>query len=163
MKYAIGAVPKRLLCLMLLGFAVALNAQDNDTRIESEDTRHIKSKHSVELTVERAKRIAEHSELKVFGVIDHARNAADVGLELLPAQLMVFGNPVVGTELMNANPLIGLDLPLKLLVWEDPQGVVWISYSSAEAMQKRHNLQDYAEQFQNTEQLLKDLGQKAGQ
>ena len=147
------------LCLLLLCYTAILNAQ---TRIESEHTQHIKSKHSVELTVERAKRIAEHSELKVFGVIDHAKNAADVDMEMLPAQLIVFGNPTVGTELMNTNPLIGLDLPLKLLVWEDREGVVWISYNSAEAMQKRHNLPEHNEQFNNIKRLLKELAQEAG-
>ena len=84
-------------------------------------------------------------------------------MELLPTQLLVFGNLAVDTELMQANPLIGLDLPLKLLVWEDRNGVVWISYSSAEAMQKRHNLSDeYTKQFRDTEALLKDLAQAVG-
>ncbi len=156
----IGIVPNLILGLLLLGFIPAADAQ---TRIESEHTRHIKSKHSVELTVERAKRIAEHNELRVFGVIDHAQNAADAGMALLPTQLLVFGNSAVGTELMQANPLIGLDLPLKLLVWEDRGGVVWISYSSAEAMQKRHNLLEHNKQFRDTETLLKDLAQAAGQ
>ena len=160
MTPATNAVPSLLLCLTLFGLAAALDAQ---TRIESEHTLHIKSKHSVELTVERAKRIAEHNELRVFGVIDHAQNAADAGMELLPAQLIVFGNPSVGTELMNANPLIGLDLPLKLLIWKDKDSVVWISYSSAESMQKRHNLNEYTKQFLETEALLKDLAQAAGQ
>ena len=153
-------IPNLILGLLLFGLIPTADAQD---RIESEHTRHIKSKHSVELTVERAKRIAEHNELRVFGVIDHAQNATDVGMELLPTQLIVFGNPAVGTELMQANPLIGLDLPLKLLVWEDRNGAVWISYSSAEAMQKRHNLLEHTKQFLDTETLLKDLAQAAGQ
>ena len=155
----ISVVSNLILGLLLLGFMPTADAQ---TRIESEHTLHIKSKHSVELTIERAKRIAEHSELKVFGVIDHAQNAADAGMELLPTQLIVFGNLAVDTELIQANPLIGLDLPLKLLVWEDQNGVVWISYSSAEAMQKRHNLSEHTKQFQDTEALLKDLAQAAG-
>ncbi len=159
MILAIGVVPNLILGLLLFGLIPTADAQ---SRIESEHTRHIKSKHSVELTVERAKRIAEHNELKVFGVIDHAQNAADAGMELLPTQLLVFGNLAVDTELMQANPLVGLDLPLKLLVWEDRDGVVWISYSSAEAMQKRHNLSEYTKQFRDTEALLKDLAQAVG-
>lgn len=155
----ISAVPKLLLGLMLLGYAATLHAQ---SFIESEHTRHIKSKHSVALTVERAKRIAEHSELKVFGVIDHTQNAAAGDSEVLATQLMVFSDPAIDTELLQANPLIGLDLPLKLLVWKDRSGVVWISYSSAEAMQNRHKLSDYQEQFNKIEYLLKDLAQQAG-
>ena len=160
MTSSIGVVPKLILCLVLFELSTTAYAQ---SEVGSEYTRHIKSKHSVELTIERAKRIAEHSELKVFGVIDHAQNATAVGMALLPAQLMVFGNPSVDTELIKANPLIGLDLPLKILVWEDHNGIVWISYSSMEAMQKRHKLDKYAEQFGETEYLLKDLAQKAGQ
>ncbi len=156
----ISVVPNLILGLLLFGLIPTASAQD---RIESEYTRHIKSKHSVELTVERAKRIAEHNELRVFGVIDHAQNATDAGMELLPTQLIVFGNPAVGTELMRANRLIGLDLPLKLLVWEDRNGAVWISYSPVEAMQKRHNLPKHTKQFLDTETLLKDLAQAAGQ
>ena len=157
---AIGVVPNLILGLLFFGFIPTADAQ---TRIESEHTLHLKSKYSVELTVERAKRIAEHNELKVFGVIDHAKNAAEADMELLPTQLLVFGNLAVDTELIQANPLIGLDLPLKLLVWEDRDGVVWISYSSAEAMQKRHNLSDeYTKQFRDTEALLKDLAQAVG-
>lgn len=159
MTSAIGAVPKLLLCLILSGIVATLNAQ---TRVESEYTRHIKSRHSVELTVERAKRITEHNGFKVFGVIDYAKNATDIDMKLLPAQLLVFGNPVVATELMNANPLIGLDLPLKLLVWEDRNGVIWISYSPAEFLRKRHKLDEYSAQFSDTERLLKDLAQEAG-
>ena len=160
----IGVVPNLrlnlILGLLLFGLIPTADAED---RIESEHTQHIKSKYSVELTVERAKRIAEHNELRVFGVIDHAQNTTDTGMKLLPTQLIVFGNPTVGTELMRANRLIGLDLPLKLLVWEDRNGVVWISYSSAEAMQKRHNLPEHTKQFLDTETLLKDLAQAAGQ
>ena len=155
-----GVVPSLILGLLLLGLIPIADAQ---SRIESEYTQHMKSKHSVDLTIERAKRIAEHNELRVFGVIDHAQNATDDGMELLPTQLIVFGNPTIGAELMQANPLVGLDLPLKLLIWEDRNGVVWISYSSAEAMQKRHNLLGYTKQFRNIETLLKDLAQAAGQ
>ena len=134
MTYAISAVSNLLLYWILLGCIAPLNAQ---SIIESEHTLHIKSKHSVALTVERAKRIAEHSELKVFGVIDYNQVATAAGTTLLPAQLMVFGDSEIDAELLAANPLIGLDLPFKLLVWEDRRGVVWISYSSVEAMQKR--------------------------
>lgn len=122
----------------------------------SDGMRHVKSRHAVEITVERAKRMLEHHGLRVFGVIDHAANAKQAGLELPPTQLLVFGNPKGGTPLMRANRLIAADLPMKLLVWEDADGVVWISYNEAAYLQKRHHLDDHAKQFAQIARLLED-------
>lgn len=119
---------------------------------------HVKSRHNIADTVERAKRMLEHQGFRVFGVIDHADNARKAGLELPPTQLLVFGNPEGGTPLMHANRLIGIDLPLKLLVWEDAAGVVWISYNDAAFLQKRHRLDGQKQAFGNMARLLKDLG-----
>ena len=119
--------------------------------------RHVKSRHAVEITVERAKRMLEHHGFRVFGVIDHADNAKQAGLELPPTQLLVFGNPKGGTPLMRANRLIGVDLPMKLLVWEDGNGSVWISYNEAAYLQKRHHLDDRAKQFAQIARLLEDV------
>lgn len=124
----------------------------------SDGMHHVKSRHNIADTVERAKRMLEHQGLRVFGVIDHADNARKAGLELPPTQLLVFGNPEGGTPLMHANRLIGIDLPLKLLVWEDAAGVVWISYNDAAFLQKRHRLDGRKQAFGNMARLLKDLG-----
>lgn len=124
----------------------------------SDGMHHVKSRHNIADTVERAKRMLEHQGLRVFGVIDHADNARKAGLELPPTQLLVFGNPEGGTPLMRANRLIGIDLPLKLLVWEDAAGVVWISYNDAAFLQKRHRLDGQKQAFGNMARLLKDLG-----
>jgi len=152
--------PNLLLCLLLLGLTVAAAAQSN---IVAQHSQHIKSKHSVARTVERALRIAEHNELRVLGVIDHSENAAAADVQLLAARLLVFEDPRLSATLLQENPLIGLDLPLKLLVWEDREGIVWISYSSAEFLQKRYKLSDYPKQFLELAALLKDLAQAAGQ
>ncbi|MDD9886894.1 MAG: DUF302 domain-containing protein, partial [Gammaproteobacteria bacterium] len=127
----------------------------------SDGMHHVKSRHNIADTVERAKRMLEHQGLRVFGVIDHADNARKAGLELPPTQLLVFGNPEAGTPLMRANRLIGMDLPLKLLVWEDAAGVVWISYNDAAFLQKRHHLDGEKPAFNNMARLLKDLGRAA--
>ena len=154
MKHNTAVVLKCLLLISCACFASVLHAA---TEAHSEGMRHVKSNHNIDLTVERAKRIIEHQELRVFGVIDHTANAQAVGLELAPTRLLVFGNPVVGTELIKANPLIGVDLPLKLLFWQDPAGVVWVSYSTADYLQKRHQLMEYKKYFVRMEALLEDL------
>lgn len=142
-------------CAALLAlFASAVTATDPPT---SDGMRHVKSRHAVEITVERAKRMLEHHGFRVFGVIDHADNAKKAGLELPPTQLLVFGNPEGGTPLMRANRLIGLDLPMKLLVWEDDDGVVWISYNETAYLQKRHRLDGHARRFAQIARLLEDV------
>jgi uncharacterized protein (DUF302 family) len=76
----------------------------------------------------------------IYARIDQEAEAAKVGLTLKPMKLLIFGNPRGGIPLMNANPLCGLDLPLKILVWEDDQKKVWLSYNSFSYLQKRYDL-----------------------
>lgn len=136
----------------------AANTANTTEAPVSDGMHHVKSRHNIADTIERAKRMLEHQGLRVFGVIDHADNARKAGLELPPTKLLVFGNPEGGTPLMRANRLIGIDLPLKLLVWEDAAGVVWISYNDAAFLQKRHRLDGQKQAFGNMARLLKDLG-----
>lgn len=78
--------------------------------------------------------------LIVFVRIDHAAQAAQVGLPLRPTELIIFGNPKAGTPLMQSNQTIGIDLPLKALVWEDANGKTWLSYNDPAWLEKRHGL-----------------------
>jgi uncharacterized protein (DUF302 family) len=78
--------------------------------------------------------------LIVFMRIDHAAQAAQVGLPLRPTELIIFGNPKAGTPLMQSNQTIGIDLPLKALVWEDANGKAWLSYNDPAWLEKRHGL-----------------------
>lgn len=96
------------------------------------------SSHSVDETVERLKALLQASGAVLFGLIDHSGEAAKVGLKMKPTKLLIFGNPKAGTPLMLASPSIAIDLPLKILVWEDAAERVWISYNSPEYLQKRH-------------------------
>ena len=90
----------------------------------------IASRHSVDETVERAKQILQTKNVTLFSVINHSGEAAKVGMTMRPTILLIFGNPRGGTPLMLAAPSIAIDLPLKLLIWEDANGKVWISYNS---------------------------------
>ena len=76
----------------------------------------------------------------VFARINHAALAAEAGLKLRPTELILFGNPRGGTPLMQANQTMGIDLPLKALVWQDASGKTWLSYNSPDWLAKRHEL-----------------------
>jgi len=100
----------------------------------------IPSDHSVDETVEKLKRILQERGLTLFAFIDHSGEAAKAGMQLRPTKLLIFGNPKAGTPVMLAVPRSAIDLPLKILVWEDGQGRVWVSYSSPAYLLERHNL-----------------------
>ena len=100
------------------------------------------SSHSVEQTVDKLKSILQAKGVTLFALIDHSGEAAKVGLTMPKTQVVIFGNPKGGTPLMLAAPSVATDLPLKLLVREDAEGNVWISYWSAQALLKRYGLAD---------------------
>jgi uncharacterized protein (DUF302 family) len=105
----------------------------------------IRSAHDVAATVERlVALLAEHG-LRVFARIDFAADAAAVGLALAPEQLVIFGNPKSGTPLIAASPTVGLDLPLKALVWEDADGATWIAHNDSAYIIARHAVPDALE------------------
>ena len=96
------------------------------------------SSHSVDETVERLKAILQASGAVLFGLIDHSGEAEKMGLEMKPTKLLIFGNPKAGTPLMLASPSTAIDLPLKMLFWEDATKKVRISYNSPEYLQEQH-------------------------
>ena len=98
------------------------------------------SRHSVDETVERLRGILEVKGVKLFAVVDHSGEAEKAGMKMPPTKLLIFGNPRAGTPIMLAAPSIALDLPLKILVWEDGDGKVWLSHNSAEYLQERHQV-----------------------
>jgi uncharacterized protein (DUF302 family)/uncharacterized membrane protein YidH (DUF202 family) len=96
------------------------------------------SNHSVDETVARLVNILQAKGVAVFALIDHSGEAEKVGLKMRPTKLLIFGSPKAGTPLMLAAPTVAIDLPLKILVWEDAQGKVWVSYNSPAYLQQRH-------------------------
>jgi len=103
-----------------------------------------RSGNAVKLTVDRLEARLKAMGITVFARIDHAAGAASADMPLRPTELLIFGNPKAGTPLMQANQTIGIDLPLKILVWEDNSGGVWITYNDPTWLAKRHNLGDKA-------------------
>jgi len=98
------------------------------------------SRHSVDETLERLNGILGAMGVRVFALVDHSGEAAKVGMTMHPTKLLIFGNPKSGTPLMLASPSIAIDLPLKILVWEDADGRAWLSYNSPAYLQARHKL-----------------------
>ena len=98
------------------------------------------SNHSVDQTVEKLKNLLQAKGVTLFALVDHSGEAEKVGMKMRPTKLLIFGSPKAGTPLMLAAPSIAIDLPLKILVSEDAQGKVWISYNSPEYLKDRHGL-----------------------
>ena len=121
------------LAALLMGAVLPGSAEDNG--IVSKP-----SNHSVDQTVENLKNILQSKGITIFAVIDHSGEAEKVGMKMPPTKLLIFGSPKAGTPLMLAAPSIAIDLPLKILVWEDGRGKVWLSYNSPEYIMKRHGV-----------------------
>ena len=125
--------------IILVGVAMpalaAINSVDKKNGIVD-----VPSNHSVDQTVERLKDILQAKGITLFALIDHSGEAEKVGMKMPPTKLLIFGNPKGGTPLMLAAPSVAIDLPLKILVWQDRQGKVWLSYNAPEYLQERHGL-----------------------
>jgi uncharacterized protein (DUF302 family) len=76
----------------------------------------------------------------LFALIDHSGEAQKAGMSMRPTKLLIFGSPKAGTPLMQAAPSMAIDLPLKIIVWEDAQGATWLSYNTPEYLRDRHNI-----------------------
>jgi uncharacterized protein (DUF302 family) len=100
----------------------------------------IPSNHSVDKTVDKLQEILKAKGVMLFALVDHSGEAEKAGMKMPPTKLLIFGSPRAGTPVMLAAPSIAIDLPLKILVREDAQGKVWVSYNSPEYLQQRHGV-----------------------
>jgi uncharacterized protein (DUF302 family) len=100
----------------------------------------VRSSHAPKETMDRLAAAVTARGITILAQIDHAAAAAGVGMTLRPTAVLIFGNPKAGTPLMQAEQTIGIDLPLKLLVWQDEQGSTWIAYNDPEWLATRHGL-----------------------
>jgi uncharacterized protein (DUF302 family) len=98
----------------------------------------VRSMHSVNETVDRLKSILQAKGIALFGFIDHSGEAEKAGMKMPPTKLIIFGNAAAGTPLMLSAPSVAIDLPLKILVWQDAEGTVWVSYNDPAFLQQRH-------------------------
>jgi len=119
------------------------------------------SKHSVTNTMERLEVAVKEKGLTIFAKVDHEAGAEKIGLKMPPAQVLIFGNPKGGTPLMLASPSTALDLPLKMAVWEDGKGKVWLGYNSVSVLKARHDITGKDELVKTLDGLLDSLSSKA--
>jgi uncharacterized protein (DUF302 family) len=106
---------------------------------------HKPANHSVDETAEKLQAILRAKGIALFALVDHSGEAEKVGMKMRPTKLLIFGNPKAGTPLMQAAPTIAIDLPLKILIWEDAAGKVWVSYNSSTYLRERHHLPEELE------------------
>lgn len=118
------------------------------------------SNSSVEETVAKIKGLLQAKGVTLFALVDHSGEAEKAGMKMPPTKLLIFGNPKAGTPVMLAAPSSALDLPLKLLVWQDAKGKVWISYNTPAYLQERHSIPQ--ELIQNLA-VVEALASKAGE
>jgi uncharacterized protein (DUF302 family) len=109
-----------------------------DPAIAVEGLITIRSHYGPKETMQRLEAAVKAKGFSVFAHIDHSAQAAQVNLSLQPTDLLIFGNPKGGTPLMQRNQTIGIDLPLKALVWQDEKGTTWLSYNDPEWLVQRH-------------------------
>jgi uncharacterized protein (DUF302 family) len=124
-----------------LMFAVSILLASEAYAVQKEEgIVKIPSHHSVDETIDKLKTILKSKGVTLFALVDHSGEAEKAGLKMPPTKLLIFGNPKGGTPLMLAAPSAAIDLPLKILVAEDSDGKVWISYNSVDYLKERHGL-----------------------
>ena len=123
------------------GRASLLNSLEENMPMSANDgIARTPSRYSVDETVERLQAALQAKGVKVFALVDHSGEAAKAGFTMRPTKLLIFGNPRAGTPLMLAAPSVALDLPLKILIAEDADGRVWMSYDTPEYLAARHGV-----------------------
>ncbi len=119
------------------------------------------SSHQVKETADRLENILQTKGMTVFKRIDHAEGAAKIGKILRPTELIIFGNPKVGTPLMQCSQGAAIDLPQKALIWEDEAGKVWLSYNEPKYLAQRHDIKGCDEVLLKIKNALNNFATKA--
>ena len=121
----------------------------------------IKSSNTVAATVTKLTNVLTAKGMTIFSTIDHQQGAVKAGLELLPTTLIIFGNPKVGTKLMNCDQRIGLALPLKMLIWQDEAGTIWLGYWEPSNLKKRYHLDACSETLEKVKNAMANFAKAA--
>jgi len=122
-------------------FALVGAALFNTGAVAQEGLITVKSPHSVAMTLDKLTTVLESKGMKIFTRVNHAEGAAGAGLELRPTEVLLFGNPKIGTPLMNCAQSVAIDLPQKMLAWEDESGQVFLGYNDPMHLKARHGIE----------------------
>ncbi|MEM6448656.1 MAG: DUF302 domain-containing protein [Cyanobacteria bacterium P01_D01_bin.123] len=129
--------------------------------VAAEGLVNVQSEFDVEETANRMESILEEKGLTLFNRIKHSEAAAGVGIELRDTELIIFGNPKVGSPLMQCQQSVAIDLPQKALIWEDEEGQVWISYNEPAYLEARHDIEGCEEVIENIGNALNGIAESA--
>jgi len=121
----------------------------------------VKSSHDVKATADRLENILNQKGMTVFIRINHSAGARKVGKKLRPTELVVFGNPKVGTPLMQCSQSVAIDLPQKALIWQDDKGQAWLTYNDPNYLAQRHGLSECTEVIKKVEKALSNFAKAA--
>ena len=146
---------KKLILTTLLILSIAIPAKAADGIIS------IQSSSNVKETADRMESILKEKGMTVFNRIKHSEGASKVGIELPDTELIIFGNPKVGSPLMKCQQSVAIDLPQKALIWEDDNAKVWISYNDPSYLEKRHNIVGCKEVISKIEKALAGISKSA--
>ena len=146
---------KKLLVTTLMVMILAVPALAADGMI------NVKSNYNVQKTADRLENILNEKGMTIFKRIKHSESAAKVGIELRETELIIFGNPKVGSPLMKCQQSAAIDLPQKALVWEDNESTVWISYNDPRYLEKRHGISGCDEVLSKIEKALSGITKAA--
>ncbi|MEN8180074.1 MAG: DUF302 domain-containing protein [Pseudomonadota bacterium] len=124
---------------------------------------NVRSQYDVPQTLDRFEAAAKQTGLKIIARIDHAKGAKSVGKELRPTELIIFGDPKLGTGMMSSNQRAGIVLPMKALAWQDAKGVVWLSYTNTKHLFARFDIVDRPYIKHPMIEILVDLAKAATQ
>jgi uncharacterized protein (DUF302 family) len=121
----------------------------------------VKSAHDVKTTADRLEAVLKEKGMNVFIRINHAEGAKKVGLELRPTEIVIFGNPKVGTPLMQCAQSVAIDLPQKALIWQDEAGQVWLTYNDPQYLANRHGVTECGEVLKKVANALSNFANAA--
>jgi len=144
--------------LMLVALALVLPA---GLVFAADGVINVASQHSAEATMDKFENILASKGMTVFARINHQQGAANAGIDLRATELIIFGNPKVGSPLMQCKQTIALDLPQKALVWADEAGKVWLTYNDPEYLRSRHQVEGCDEVFTKVTKALAGMAKAA--
>jgi uncharacterized protein (DUF302 family) len=146
---------KKIILTTLMIFFIAVPAAATDGLV------NVPSTFNVEKTADRMESVLLEKGMTIFNRIKHSEGAANVGIELRKTELIIFGNPKVGSPLMKCQQSVAIDLPQKALIWEDDNAKVWISYNDPRYLEKRHNIIGCEEVISKIEKALAGIAKSA--
>jgi uncharacterized protein (DUF302 family) len=153
-KRRTSMVLRRICSALLVAGALALSLLGTAHATEDDGIVKFKSAYSMPETIDRMKKDIADKGIRFFDEIDQAKLAADAGVTLLPSTLLVFGNPPLGTLFLTSDPDAGLDWPVRVLVYQDAKGDVWVAYTDFAWIARRHGITNRDKEFKMASEVI---------